>query len=191
MPDDLTAPHPWPDLTFHSPLLDQIHAHLLQYRLHVQGVLPTTDDPEESHWVYTIGLNALDGLPDLIVTGLPPRLAQNFLNSLARQLRHGTVVLPRDLDVDLHTVLQGYPVRLRAVHPSQLDDHVGLAQAYQTGLDARPEHVPEKTALQFVQLPLPDKSGHFPGEDGVSRSWDQMTLPLHLPSTDASGPVQA
>ena len=183
MTDDLTPNYPPADLQFQNAILQQAHSHILEYGLHVQAVLPLASDPNpEPGWVYTIGLNALDGLPDLIVSGLPSQLAQTLLNSLARQLRNGSVELPRDLNVDLHTVLQGFPARLRAVHSSQHDDHVGMALAYQATLDHLPGRSGQATALRFVQLLLPDREGRFPGEPDVSPSWDAATLLLDQPT---------
>lgn len=118
----------------------------------VVHIYPGPDDPStDVAFTYTVGLTA-HGHPELVLAGLPPRIAQALLNDLglrvfdqATRFTHGE---------RLSDVLAGYDAIIIDGTPTE-HLHPGIAFA----LYGR-----DKVRLQ--QLVWPDKDGLFPWESG-------------------------
>ena len=93
---------------------------------------------------YTAGL-ADDGLPELIVFGLPAESALLMLNEAAKLLRAGH--LPTD--TPLHSIAN-LPVISKAVTPDRADHHINVANNR------------AKRLLPVLQMVWPDAQGQFP-----------------------------
>lgn len=121
--------------------LIQKHGHAIQY------VAPTKNDPPGTpSFGYTVGLTN-DDLPEILVYGIPPEIAQPLLNHLARDARErGGLPLNQDLD----DYLQGFPVRLQPIPARNIQaEHFGVGLAFFPHLNA-------------VQLVWPDQDGVWP-----------------------------
>jgi hypothetical protein len=112
----------------------------------VQGVFGSPTSPSFS---YSVGL-AAKGLPEVIVFGLPPQVAAQFLNELGR--RFTTEGVP-PLDVDLLDVAQGYPARLVPVPRVAADQYLFAAK----------HRYPAYTAVQLVWT---DENSRYPWDNG-------------------------
>ncbi|WP_033293891.1 DUF4262 domain-containing protein [Amycolatopsis jejuensis] len=125
---------------FTGPRVNEVLERIEEYGWCVQGVLGTDFRPP---WAYTVGLTA-EGLPELVITGLPPHLAAGALNAAAAEaLCTGPPVpgepwwLPRS-------------PRLEIVQLSAPAAHLSVAvSCYGTEIEAR-------------QLVYPDDAGRFP-----------------------------
>lgn len=118
--------------------LDQIDATMRKHGWAVQYV-----ESDRSPYAYTIGLHDR-GLPELLVTGLPPQRAARLLNGVAAYLVDGGRPVPGELI----STPDGPPaVVVQVQHP---DAHMDMAVAFY-GSDVR--------ALQLVWA---DDHGHRP-----------------------------
>lgn len=106
------------------------------------AVLGVGDDPL---FAYTVGL-ADKGLPEIIVIGLPMKIAHQFLNELGRRFT-STGVPPLDTNID--DLAKGLPAQLIAAPRSETDKYMFASKA----------RCPTYTA---VQLAWCDKAGRFP-----------------------------
>jgi hypothetical protein len=105
-------------------------------------------------FVYTCGLLTTYHHPELIIFGLDSRVAYSILAAMVESLRCGrSFSEPGRYD----DILEGQPIAIRVVHPSQHELYLGYAMGYcrvtgnASGLSAR-------------QVFWPDKAGHFPFE---------------------------
>jgi hypothetical protein len=101
----------------------------------IQGVEPDRIHPP---WAYTVGLT-IDGLAELVVTGMPLPRAAELLNGLAAHARHAEAPIPGEQvpllggplvefvelphpDAHLHTAVELYGRAIRAVQAVWADD---------------------------------------------------------------------
>lgn len=100
-------------------------------------------ESDRTPYGYTVGLHER-GLPELLVTGLPPQKAARLLNSVAEYLVDGGKPTPGE------RILIGGEVLLDVVQVEHPDAHMNVAVAfYGTGLKA-------------LQLVWADDRGHRP-----------------------------
>ena len=98
---------------------------------------------DRTPFAYTIGLHPR-GLPELLVTGMPPQRARHVLNSVAEYLVDGGKPLPGE------RILIGDELLLDVVQVQHPDAHLKFAAAFY-GAD-----------LRALQLVWPDDQGHRP-----------------------------
>jgi len=116
------------------------------------------DRSPRSPWAYTVGLSQC-GLPELVVTGLPVRLAMQYLNDEASRLMHAEPPSPGET-----TQPVGAP-RFEIVEVSQPAVHLPIAVRI-GGPDVR--------AIQMVWC---DDRGKWPWDSGFrSGRWSQVVL---------------
>lgn len=131
-------------------LADGIDEAIAEHGQFIMGVLGV---PEYS---YTIG-NAEKGLPELVVTGMPPSMAAMLLNQVGEDMRE----LGR---ADLEEVLEndGYSNALKAidVHPTQIEGclHQARFRLQAVGKDVR--------ELKAVQILWSGPERLYPGDEG-------------------------
>ena len=100
-------------------------------------------EDDRTPFAYTIGLHE-QGLPELLVTGMPPQRATQALNSVAQYLVDGGRPVAGEL------ILIGGELGLQVVQVDHPDAHLNVAVAlYGPGLRA-------------LQLVWPDDRGHRP-----------------------------
>lgn len=104
---------------------------------------------------YTLGLFATKGLPELVVSGLPPETGQSILNTLASRLVTGELKL--DSTKDYADVFEGFPARFRPL-PPETAELLNLAQAF----------APAGYVAPAWQLLWPGTDGRFPGDTDCS-----------------------
>jgi hypothetical protein len=100
-------------------------------------------ESDRTPYAYTIGLHPR-GLPELLVTGMPPQRATQVLNSVAEYLVGGGKPRPGE------RILIGGELLLDVVQVQHPDAHMNFAVAFY-GAD-----------LRALQLVWPDDQGHRP-----------------------------
>ena len=124
-----------------DPVLAKLRALIDEHGWAVRHVGAGTE-PGEAAFSYTIGLTAF-GHPEAIVTGLPFKHSQIFLNNIGFEVRDGKRFRPGDTTEDFTE--PGAPVTFIAVEDT-------------SGLTAVVEVYGSVTALQMV---WPDSAGHL------------------------------
>jgi hypothetical protein len=139
-----------PDCAGTDSLGDRIDSAISEHGQFIMGVLGY---PEYS---YTIG-NAEKGLPELIVTGMPPSMAAMLLNQVGDDMRE----LGR-ADLDEVLTNDGYSNALKAVdvHPTQVE---GCMHQARYRLEAVGKDVRE---LKAVQILWSGPERLYPGDEG-------------------------
>jgi hypothetical protein len=98
-------------------------------------------------WAYTVGLTAA-GLPELVVTGMSARRAQDLLNDVAAHILHADALVPGE-----RHALEGGPV-IEVVELTEATAHLFVAvELYGTGIRAQ-------------QIVHADDRGHWPWDVG-------------------------
>ena len=120
-----------------------------QHGWNCTSVFPTEDSPEDYPlYSYSTGFYEHSQHPELIVLGLPPKIANGMLWNLYRRVEEGEQFADGD---QVSEILDGYDVRLRALPP-----------------DGRPLNVSRRyyqvDELPTLQVLWPDAEGNFPGE---------------------------
>jgi Domain of unknown function (DUF4262) len=122
------------------------------YGWHVIKVPP---DDEGPGFAYSIGLHQSFGHAEVIIFGLPLDVMHTMINTVGDEVRRG---IRFDDESVSDRVLEGHPVRFRAVRPFHFDEYVGRAVDYYGGDD-----------FAVLQCYWPDTNGHFPWQPGCSR----------------------
>jgi hypothetical protein len=120
----------------------------------VTHVLPTNDDPDTTApFAYTVGLTAHD-YPELITAGLPPEVAHNLLNDLARRV---------------------YDKAERFTHGQRISDLIAGYDAIIIDGPPTDDLLPSmaiarygRHQIRLQQLVWPDQQGRFPWDSGYS-----------------------
>ena len=125
-------------------------------------------------FLYTIGFMETYHHPEVIVFGLPVRIAHTLVSDMVEDFKHGTTYAHEGIYEGL---LEGLPVAIRPVHPTQHLLYFGYALG----------HIRQSKSLEpleAVQLLWPDKAHTFPFEtscDGaVCRLQPRLDLVLPL-----------
>jgi hypothetical protein len=119
--------------------------------------LVSDGDDDEPAFAYTIGLYRNFGHPEIIIIGLRLPVMNALLNVCGDRIKAGET-LP--IHTPFSGVLDDYDVKLGQVRaPASYDEHLGYAIWFYNGRE-----------FPVVQLVWPDKTGRFPGEDGVAES---------------------
>ncbi|HWF69652.1 MAG TPA: DUF4262 domain-containing protein, partial [Mycobacterium sp.] len=108
-----------------------------------QGWIVQFVESDRAPYAYTVGLHKR-GLPELLITGLPPQRAARILNSVAEYLVNGGRPIPGE------RILIGGEVLLEVVQAQHPDAHMNVAVAFYG------------PALRALQLVWPDDRGHRP-----------------------------
>lgn len=126
-------------------MLASLEAMIDRYGWAVQAVFPGEDSPG---FAYSVGM-ADRGLPDVIVFGLPPEIAQRFVNHVCSEMAEKGKAPP--LETDLNHFAEGLPTRFVAVPREQADEYMFAAKRRNPGYTA-------------IQLVWPDNNSRFPWE---------------------------
>lgn len=122
-------------------------------------------------FVYTVGLSTKQ-LPEIVVMGLPFKVAQTILNQLARQMTEGKFTPEANRRFD--EIFEGFSARFVPLTPTQVGQHLRVACAVSDELP------------QAWQLIWPDPSGKFEEEEGVDPHFVAMQ---NLALTDEDEPM--
>jgi len=117
-------------------------------------------------WSFTIGLEELLGVPELIVIGLKDEVAHSLLNECAHRLQEGIRLGPRRRERGL---LSDVECEFRPVEKRWLKQTMGYAAWFYGGDD-----------FQALQCVYPDLANRFPWEEGFSKDW-RSRQPLLFP----------
>lgn len=143
--------------------LDKVQNLIKTHGWAIQGVGSTPA------FFYTVGLAARHSLPEIVVMGLPFRVAQDILNKLAQRLVEGKLVLKEgELYGD---VFEGFQARFVKLTPVQVVEHLRVACVF------------AQDTPQAWQLIWPDPQGKFEGDKDVDPSFVAMQN-LALTATD-------
>lgn len=147
---------PEPESEFDRQMMAQIHK-VGWYNLHV------AEENGSPEFAFTIGHFENRSHPELIIIGLRPGTAEQFLNLAADRITSANEkIIPYKKYNDL---ADGVTVAFVPVAYKYYDEYLGYANWY---YDSMPKPFP---ALQLV---WPDRAGRFPWEDG----YDQRILKL-------------
>lgn len=131
----------------------------------VQSVFPTADDPEGLPYSYTIGLHD-QGLPELVVIGLPGDVGLTLLNDVAAYLKEKR---KSGGDSTGEFTSPAWPVSFHII-----DAATAAAEEFATGARRR-----STGAAKYLQVIWPDKNGQFPWNANASDSYKQSQVVLH------------
>jgi hypothetical protein len=128
-------------------------------------------------FVYTCGLLTQFQHPELIIFGMEARELYSILALMFEDIRNKGQSFARPDSYD--GVLEGYPIAIRTVHPTQHELYLGYALGHC-------RHAGHIGGLKARQVFWPDKQGRFPFDVGcdpdVYRS--QPRLDLEVPPSD-------
>jgi hypothetical protein len=130
-------------------ILDAVDFHVNRVGNAVQGVFDP--DGKEPTYAYTIG-NCTRGMPELIMSGLPPEVLQALLNDASRMMREGTLKVVDHLVTG--ELAQGYNTVFRLVKSEIAREQTGVLNAY-----CRWKHLAYPEVFQLV---FPDTQHRFP-----------------------------
>ena len=130
----------------------RIRADIDAYGWHLIKVAPDVEGPG---FAYSIGLHESFGHAEVIIFGLPLDVMHTMINTVGEEVRRGIGFGDGSVSDE---VLEGRPVRFRAVRPVHFGEFVGQAAEYY-GLDG----------FAVLQCYWPDTSGRFPWQPGCSR----------------------
>lgn len=134
----------------------QLEAHIERFGWAVQGVFPTTESPGLA-FAYTIGLHD-KGVPELLVIGLPPEVAQPLINTFARWVL-ARKAMGQPLTGEFQ--LDGWAMVFHAVDALPVS-----AAEYATGAHRR-----SSGQARYLQLVWPDKAGLWPWDPQARREF--------------------
>lgn len=136
-------------------------ADIEQYGLHIINVREEGDLPP---FTYSIGIERSLGMPELIVIGLKPELAQFVVNECYQRMKSGTAIAPGARLAGL--LGGGYECLVGEVSPTRFKDYMGWAWWLYEG--------PHFRAYQII---FPSTAGAFPWEPEAS-DWFRNRQPL-------------
>ncbi|MGF6641875.1 DUF4262 domain-containing protein [Paraburkholderia sp. MM6662-R1] len=132
----------------------------------VQGVFDP--DGKKAAYGYTIG-NVLQGLPELLVSGLPPDIMMPILNDTVALMRAGTLKVTDHARTS--DIAQGYDTAFRLVDLSRVDDEINLLKVWC--------RLHEIELPPVYQLVWPDAQNRFPWEPGFTEKMRAMQPVLY------------
>ena len=114
------------------------------------------DNPQAPPFVYTVGIMATLGHPEIIVFGLERRVLGGLADRVAAEIKNGRSL--RD-PVICNDLVPGLPLAFRRVHPSYHTVYLGYAMWHR-------RYCGQVGTLEAVQCFCPDGRGLFPWDDG-------------------------
>jgi hypothetical protein len=150
---------------------DEIARSVTKYGWHALNV--SDADPP---FVYTCGLMTTFRHPELIVFGLGGRIGNAILAAVVENLRRGSSFAQPGT---YEGVLEGLPIGIRKVHPTQHEMYLGYAMAH-CRLTGNPG------GLEAAQVFWPDKKGRFPFDVGCDLAvfGSQPRIDLEVPPSE-------
>jgi hypothetical protein len=119
------------------------------------------------NFVYSIGLFRTYRKPEIILFGLPPKVAHTMIWTAADLYKEGSDVRVREPMGDF---LEGYPVLFREVHASTYREYFGYGLWFYDG-----------PAFPALQCFWPDKKGRFPWEEKTEAEFRALQPDLSQP----------
>lgn len=114
------------------------------------------EDQETTPFGYSTGLFENFKIPELIISGLPPRLTQNLIEQYAQKYKFTKVPT---LEI-IENLTDRFPVYLTKVSNQKIEDYI-LSSKWYYG----------QNNFEYIQLIFPDLNGNFPG--GTNYDYDQ------------------
>ncbi len=157
--------------------LELVHRKIARHGWYVQGVLAS--HPAEVTFAYTVG-NHGQGLPELIMFGVPARTAGCVLNDATRLMRSGRITVEPGVQIPGGQVGidPAFPVRLGPVAPRRAREYALFAF----------EFYGHEEEIELLQVVVADPGGRFRGEPGYERLTDRCQPDLSDVSTPWHGP---
>ena len=137
---------------------------------HCMRVASTADDPIQTVFAYTIGLEHSFGWPELICFGLGPDVLHACLANAIDECRRKAISPQAGLV--LAEVLEQYPCRLDAFSVDHHSEHLGWAIWF-----ARYQRRDPK-AIRCLQLVWPDRDGRFPDDPACAKGARLLQQPV-------------
>lgn len=105
---------------------------------------------------YTVGLQKR-GVPEIVLMGLPPEVAQQVLAVVVPQLMSKELVLKENLRYN--EVFDGFQAKFSKLKLTQVSEYLPVA------------NILADCYVEAWQLLWPDEEGRFPGDAGVSSAY--------------------
>jgi hypothetical protein len=109
------------------------------------------DDPA-GDFAYTVGFTEL-GHPEILISGLPPRICHQFFWDLYKAIKAGKVYKSGEVDTDFANL----PMAFKTLSPGAAEKFCCQAVYWYEDKGQTPT---------FLQLVAPDAAGRFPWQDG-------------------------
>ena len=126
-----------------------------------------SEEDGEPEFSYTVGLHQSFGFPELILIGLPSKIAHSVLNIAAKAADAGT---PLNLEEPTDALFEGYPAVFVEVPRSCYAEYVGSCPWYYQG-----ENFP------LYQVVWPSSDGKFPWHPEAPESFTSGQPVLGVP----------
>lgn len=131
--------------TFHE-YVHAVREKVAEYGWMAQGVIANENQPG---WLYTIGLAAV-GHPEIIIVGLPPKVAHSLLAQMADEILSNQKRFEPGPEYSGY-LADGFKVTFLDVADVGEGDWFNIAHSYYGDHD-----------FEALQMVWPDKEGHFP-----------------------------
>lgn len=114
-------------------------------------------DHHQPPFACTVGLWDANGVPELVVIGVEPRVAEQVLKQVVQRITEQGQDIPTDIPLLMKEAVNGLDILARPV------DGALSARIYDDAF------LPPRTDLPLVQLCLPDPHGNFPDDPDCDR----------------------
>jgi hypothetical protein len=142
------------------------------------GWFAASVEDAEPPFLYTIGLVATYGHPELIIFGLQPRTAHSVLTDISGQIGRGVSFAA---EATYPGILAGeFSIGIRSVHPSHHPVYLGYAMGYC-------RYIGRTDQLSAVQIFWPDDNGKLPWDANSDADIAARQPRLDIPLTETEG----
>lgn len=131
-------------------VMDKVESDIESHGWHVLSVF----GDGEPNFSYSIGFTETFNHPEVIMSGLSPKLMQALINDIGNLIRDGQTFSDKQLS---DRVIKNFPVMFRAVTESTKEEYLRAATA-----------IYGEECFDALQCVWPDKNGAFP--EGSSKS---------------------
>jgi hypothetical protein len=129
--------------------------------------------PQRPLWAFTVGLTKTFSQPEVLVFGLPPRVLNQMVMTLARMAADGESFV-HGYRTDM--VLENFTCELRTIDPTWHEILLGPLKAFHEG-----------ESLSMLQCTWPDKQGKLPHEDGYDVAFNARQPRLEHADPEKAG----
>ena len=143
----------------------QVISDVKEFGWHAVGV---NEEAEIPPFVYSIGLFLNFGQPELVVVGLPHKIAHGLISNVVESFKAGESV---NTGIPYSEIASGFDVIFQEVAQANYRDYFGYALWFYRSL--LPDSFP------VLQLIWPDRNGRFPSDPGFPEALRKLQVVLH------------
>lgn len=143
---------------------------------------PIDDDGNGLPFVYSQGLALIDGHPDFVITGLPPRRAHAFVYFLYDMVRRGKPIVPDTVYDD--TIAENYPCQFKVVNQAWIDYQLNMTDVVYARINyTKP--------ASFLHLIMTDRVKRWPWDAEAHPGFVRLLPRLDVPPRVIAGHYSA